>query len=70
AEVKSLATQTARATDDIATQIAGIQTSTGSAVEAIRTITGTMTEITSVTATVAAAIEEQGAATAEIARNI
>ncbi|MGL4291337.1 MAG: methyl-accepting chemotaxis protein [Phreatobacter sp.] len=70
AEVKSLATQTARATDDIATQIAGIQASTGGAVEAIRTITGTMSEITSVTATVAAAIEEQGAATAEIARNI
>ncbi|QCI63747.1 methyl-accepting chemotaxis protein [Phreatobacter stygius] len=70
AEVKSLATQTARATDEIAAQIAGIQASTGSAVEAIRTITGTMGEITSVTATVAAAIEQQGAATAEIAHNI
>ena len=70
AEVKSLAAQTARATDEIATQIAGIQASTGSAVAAIKAITGTMGEITQVTATVATAITEQDAATAEIARTI
>jgi methyl-accepting chemotaxis protein len=70
AEVKSLAAQTAQATDEIASQIAGIQASTAGAVEAIRAITGIMTEITGVTATVAAAVEQQGSATAEIARNI
>ena len=70
AEVKSLASQTARATDDIAAQIAGIQASTVGAVAAIKAITGTMGEITAVTATVATAITEQDAATAEIARTI
>lgn len=70
AEVKSLASQTAKATDEIASQVSGIQGSTKHAVDAIGKITSTMDEINAVTAAIAAAVEEQGAATAEIARNI
>ncbi|EKS34261.1 MAG: methyl-accepting chemotaxis protein [Afipia broomeae] len=69
-EVKSLAEQTAKATDEIRTQIASMQNVTASAVGAIRNIGSTIGEINEVTTAIAAAVEEQGAATREIARNI
>ena len=69
-EVKNLATQTAKATDEIAAQILGIQTSTTAAVDAIRRISRTITEISKISTSIAAAVEEQSAATAEISRNI
>ncbi|MBN9006939.1 MAG: HAMP domain-containing protein [Rhizobiales bacterium] len=69
-EVKSLATQTAKATDEIRSQIANMQQVTTSAVGAIRNIGTTIGEINDVTTAIAAAVEEQGAATREIARNI
>ncbi|MBW8903050.1 MAG: HAMP domain-containing protein [Bradyrhizobium sp.] len=68
-EVKSLANQTAKATEEIAQQVAGIQTSTKSAVEAVRNVAASMTEIEKVTTAIASAVEEQGAATQEISRN-
>ena len=70
AEVKSLASQTAKATEEIAAQVTGIQTSTSGAVSAIQAISGTMGDINNVTSSIAAAIEEQGAATQEISRNV
>ena len=69
-EVKSLASQTAKATDEIRPQIASMQTVTTSAVGAIRNIGQTIGEINDVTTAIAAAVEQQGAATREIARNI
>ena len=69
-EVKSLANQTAKATDEIRSQIANMQTVTTSAVGAIRNIGHTIGEINEVTTAIAAAVEQQGAATREIARNI
>jgi methyl-accepting chemotaxis protein len=69
-EVKSLANQTAKATDEIRAQIANMQNVTTSAVGAIRNIGHTIGEINEVTTVIAAAVEEQGAATREIARNI
>ena len=69
-EVKTLANQTAKATDEIRSQIASMQTVTTSAVGAIRNITQTISEINEVTTAIAAAVEQQGAATREIARNI
>jgi methyl-accepting chemotaxis protein len=69
-EVKSLANQTARATDEIGQQIGGIQAATKEAVKAIETITGSITDINEVSTTIASAVEEQGAATQEIARNV
>ena len=69
-EVKSLASQTAKATDEIRTQIASMQEATTSAVGAIQGIGRIIGEINDVTTTIAAAVEEQGAATREIARNI
>ncbi|MGV7214167.1 methyl-accepting chemotaxis protein [Bradyrhizobium sp. UFLA05-112] len=69
-EVKSLASQTAKATDEIRTQIASMQQVTTSAVGAIRGIGQIIGEINDVTTSIAAAVEEQGAATREIARNI
>jgi methyl-accepting chemotaxis protein len=68
-EVKSLANQTAKATEEIAQQVAGIQTSTRSAVEAVRHVAASMQEIEKVTTAIASAVEEQGAATQEISRN-
>ena len=68
-EVKSLANQTAKATEEIAQHVAGIQTSTKSAVEAVRHVAASMTEIEQVTTAIASAVEEQGAATQEISRN-
>ncbi|MEA2916324.1 MAG: hypothetical protein QOJ15_8405 [Bradyrhizobium sp.] len=69
-EVKSLANQTAKATDEIRSQIANMQQVTTSAVGAIRNIGQTIAEINEVTTAIAAAVEQQGAATREIARNI
>jgi methyl-accepting chemotaxis protein len=69
-EVKSLANQTAKATDEIRSQIANMQQVTTSAVGAIRNISNTISEINEVTTAIAAAVEQQGAATREIARNI
>ncbi|MEK9283748.1 methyl-accepting chemotaxis protein [Bradyrhizobium sp. ISRA442] len=69
-EVKSLASQTAKATEEIRTQIVSMQEVTTSAVGAIRGIGQTIGEINDVTTAIAAAVEQQGAATREIARNI
>lgn len=70
AEVKNLATQTARATEEISTQIASIQAETDSAVHAIREITEKMTAVDGFTSAIAAAVEQQGAATGEISTSI
>jgi methyl-accepting chemotaxis protein len=69
-EVKSLATQTAGATEEIRSQITQIQTATGEAVQAIQAIGVTINEVSEISSGIAAAVEEQGAATAEIARNV
>ncbi|MFC7453945.1 methyl-accepting chemotaxis protein [Insolitispirillum peregrinum] len=69
-EVKSLANQTSRATEEIAQQIGAVQQETRGAVEAIRAIAGTIEDISHIAAGIAAAVEEQGAATQEIARNV
>jgi methyl-accepting chemotaxis protein len=69
-EVKSLAGQTAKATDEIGAQIRQIQESTGQAVQAIKAIGETIEEVNVIASNIAAAVEEQGAATAEIARNV
>jgi methyl-accepting chemotaxis protein len=69
-EVKSLAVQTAKATEEIASQIAGVQASTGTAVEAIRRISDRMQEINVHTAAVAASVQQQNAATGEISDNV
>jgi len=70
AEVKELANQTARATEEIAGQIGQIQTSTGTAVSVIGGITDRIREIEAVATSIAAAVEQQGAATQEIVRNV
>ncbi|CAO4141877.1 hypothetical protein LPLAFNJD_LOCUS1048 [Methylorubrum aminovorans] len=70
AEVKELASQTARATDEIGGHIGRIQGVTGQAVSAIGSITARIREINTVAATIAAAVEQQGAATQEIVRNV
>jgi methyl-accepting chemotaxis protein len=69
-EVKSLAVQTAKATDQIAAQIAAVQNSTSGAVEAIRRNAERMREINRCTASVAASVQQQNAATSEISRNV
>lgn len=69
-EVKQLASQTARATEEIGKQIAEVQAATKEAVEAIADMSSTIARVTEASASVAAAVEEQGAATAEISRNI
>ncbi|MGF3027877.1 methyl-accepting chemotaxis protein [Methylobacterium aquaticum] len=70
AEVKELAAQTARATEEIGQQIAAVQSATGETVSAITTITERIREIDTVTVAIAAAVEEQGVATQEIVRNV
>lgn len=70
AEVKSLAEQTSKATDQIGTQISSIQASSSEAVGAIKAITATINEINAIAAAIASAVEEQGSATQEIARNV
>ena len=69
-EVKHLANQTAKATEDISTQIAGMQTAAGNAAEAIHAVGGTITQINRIVTTVAATVEQQTAATQEITRNV
>ncbi|HET6608519.1 MAG TPA: methyl-accepting chemotaxis protein [Rhodopila sp.] len=68
-EVKSLANQTAKATEEIGNQIASVRNVTQDAVRAISQIRGTIDEVNSVSTMIAASIEEQGAALQEIARN-
>ena len=70
AEVKELAAQTSRATEEISNQIGQIQGVTGQAVSAIGSITTRVREINGVATSIAAAVEEQGAATQEIVRNV
>ncbi len=69
-EVKSLANQTAKATDEIGSQISAVQGATQSAVSAIRSIGQTISRINEIATTIASAVEQQGAATHEIARNV
>ncbi len=69
-EVKSLANQTAKATDDIGNQIAGMQTATKESVVAMKEIGATIGEISTIAAAIAAAVQEQGAASQEISRNV
>jgi methyl-accepting chemotaxis protein len=69
-EVKSLANQTAKATEDIKTKIAEMQAVTGASVTAVHTIAETIARIDQITTMIASAVEQQGAATMEIARNV
>lgn len=69
-EVKNLAAQTARATEEIGQQIAEMQSATRGSIEAIRAISGRIEDISSLAAQVASAVEEQGTATAEIAGSV
>src|SRR5581483_5217287 len=70
AEVKSLAVQTAKATEQIAAQISAVQASTNAAVAAIRRNSGRMHEISDYTSAIANSLTEQNNATEEIARNV
>ncbi len=70
AEVKELANQTSRATEEISTQISAIQGSTREAVAAIEEIARTMEVVNGYTSSIAAAVEQQSAATVEISRNV
>ncbi|CAO3432727.1 methyl-accepting chemotaxis protein [Azospirillum endophyticum] len=69
-EVKHLANQTAKATEDISSQIAGMQSAAGNAAEAIHAVGRTITHINEIVTTVAATVEQQTAATQEITRNV
>ena len=69
-EVKALSSQTAKATDEITSQIQEIRDATGSTVNAIREIGTTIGQMNEITGSIAAAVEEQGAATNEIARSV
>ncbi|QDM34318.1 HAMP domain-containing protein [Tardiphaga sp. vice352] len=69
-EVKALAEQTAKATGEIGQQITGIQAATQESVGAIKKISSTIERLFEISSTIAAAVEEQGAATQEIARNV
>jgi methyl-accepting chemotaxis protein len=68
-EVKNLASQTAKATDEIASHIGAVQSGTNDVVNAIQAISSTIDEINDISATIAAAVTQQNATTAEIARN-
>ena len=68
-EVKSLASQTAKATEEISEQIADIQRVAGDAIDAIKAIGGIIGEVNEVATAIAAAVQEQGAATQEITRS-
>ncbi|WP_428641157.1 methyl-accepting chemotaxis protein [Roseibium sp.] len=70
AEVKELATQTSKATEEISSQITEIQSATKESVVAIGEIAETMNEVNSYTTAIASAVEQQGAATAEISQNV
>jgi methyl-accepting chemotaxis protein len=69
-EVKALATQTAKATEEIGSQIAQMQSATRLSVGTIKEIGGTIRLISEITSSIAASVEEQGAATQEIARSV
>ena len=69
-EVKNLASQTAKATDDIQAQVGQMQGVTGTTVDAIKSITSTIRRMSEISTTIASAVEEQSAATREIARNV
>ena len=69
-EVKHLASQTAKATDEIANQIASIQSTTADAVGAIEEIGRTIGHMDAISSSIASAVDQQGAATSEIARNV
>ena len=69
-EVKQLATQTAKATDEIGAQISSMQAATQESVTAIKEISGTIGRMSDIATLIAAAVEEQGAATQEISRNV
>jgi methyl-accepting chemotaxis protein len=69
-EVKALANQTAKATEEISVQIQDIQSATNDAVNAIEAIGGTIAEIDQISGDIAAAVDQQGAATREIAGNL
>ncbi len=69
-EVKELAKQTAKATEDISRKITAIQTDTQGAVEAIGTISGVISQINDISGTIATAVEEQSATTNEMTRNV
>ena len=69
-EVKELAKETAKATEDISRKIEGIQTDTKGAVDAIASITSVINEVNSISSTIATAVEEQNATTNEMARNL
>jgi methyl-accepting chemotaxis protein len=69
-EVKALASQTAKATEEISAQVAAMQASTSDAVVSIGAITGTIAQMSEITGSISSAIEQQGSATKEIARNI
>ncbi|MDR3468025.1 MAG: methyl-accepting chemotaxis protein [Xanthobacteraceae bacterium] len=70
AEVKALAEQTAKATGEIGRQIAGMQAATDHSVGAIKEIGDTISRMSEISSTIASAVEEQGAATLEISRNV
>jgi methyl-accepting chemotaxis protein len=70
AEVKSLASQTAKATDEISSHISGMQGATQESVAAIKEIGGTIGQISSIASAIASAVEQQSGATQEIARNV
>ncbi len=70
AEVKTLAEQTARATQEITARIGAIQSATRGAVEAVQGVSGTIDDMSGIATHIASAIEEQGAATREMARNV
>jgi methyl-accepting chemotaxis protein len=69
-EVKTLASQTSKATDEISAQVSAIQDATQSSVDAIQGITATIGQVSEIASAIASAVEEQGAATLEIARNV
>jgi methyl-accepting chemotaxis protein len=69
-EVKTLATQTARATEDIVAQVSDIQQATQASVQAIATMDGTMDQLRETMTTIAAAVQEQSSATQDIARSV
>jgi methyl-accepting chemotaxis protein len=69
-EVKALASQTAKATEEISAQVAAMQASTSTAVQSIAGITATIGQMSDITMAISGAIEQQGSATREIARNI
>ena len=69
-EVKALGTQTARSTQEISRHIGQVRSATGASVAAVGRIEGTITEINAIAASIATAVAQQGASTAEIARNV